>query len=205
MHGKGSWRAERGGTLVGWFERGAPHGEATFKDTGVVYKGQWRDGAPEGRGRWESNESGMEGWYEGQWECGRRHGHGDASEEGCGEYRGEWRQGGREGQGVYTSSGGEVSYEGEWNRDSPHGHGRYKEWRHGEFAWYEGAFQQGVPHGAGMCGEGRRGTQFEGEWLDGIPQGLAANPTFRAITPHRVIGTLELQTQDQSKGTVLFM
>ena len=222
MHGKGSWRAEQGGTIVGWFERGAPHGEATFKGQGVVaegpkrgegfshsYQGQWRNGAPEGRGRWESNEGGITQSYQGHWEAGRRHGEGHAVEEFAGEYEGEWRHGAREGHGVYNSSEGEIKYDGEWAEDRPHGHGRYQEWKHGEFEWYEGEWAQGMPHGHGMCGEGRRGTQFEGDWVQGKPKDLTVNPTFRAITPHRIFGTLAIPEpgvgQTSSENSVLFM
>jgi hypothetical protein len=130
--------------------------------------------------------------YEGNFEAGRRHGHGlwisaagDRYEggfvrdlfEGHGHhasasgrtYQGQFRAGKRHGRGTYTTAQG-VRYTGGWVDDKRHGHGRQA---FADGAVFVGNFVNDVAEGEGVWEDGTDGGggRFEGNYRGGVRDG----------------------------------
>lgn len=61
-----------------------------------------------------------DGFYEGEWVKGKRHGTGkECFEDGTLSYEGEWKEGRRHGTGKCFRNDGTLRYEGEWAHDKP--------------------------------------------------------------------------------------
>lgn len=151
-----------------------------------VYEGAWRDGRPEGFGRWTADKGCR--IYEGMWHEGRLHGYGQLW---CGDtllrgfftkgylggdgmarypdgtcYRGQWRRGMRSGYGELTDTLGRI-YAGIWCADTL-GRGT----RRDIVGCYDGDFNAKLePHGEGVyVSDG--GTYYDGEWREGVREGF---------------------------------
>jgi hypothetical protein len=119
----------RAGVEVRWSGACDDKGRATgsgviewrFRGETSRFRGEVRDGAPNGRGiqTWPGGDR-----YEGEFRDGRRHGTGTYLWSNGDRYRGEWRNGRQHGLGVFTWQGG--------NR-------------------YTGYFRLGQPDGFGVC------------------------------------------------------
>lgn len=89
---------------------------------GVVYLGQWKDGAPHGFGRVFYNKG---GYFQGSFDCGMAM---------CSDgifiypdgtfYRGQIKDSSANGTGILVYRSGEMVYNGTWLDDKPHGHGK---------------------------------------------------------------------------------
>jgi len=119
ISGEGTLTYE-GGTYIGTFKRGVPHGQGFFKyaeDEGL-YEGGVTDGKRDGTGifiSWNRSR------YEGQWKAGQRHGYGRASFALGGSYEGEWAHGSFEGKGSIVYAGSGRKYEGQFVDGRPAG------------------------------------------------------------------------------------
>ncbi|MCA1857322.1 energy transducer TonB [Massilia oculi] len=94
-----------GGSYLGSFRRGVPHGAGYFEyRDGAQYEGGVTDGQPDGSGTRISADGSL---YEGEWKAGKRHGRGKETFTLGGRYEGEWRDDEFNGQGsiVYGGSG----------------------------------------------------------------------------------------------------
>ena len=61
--------------------------------------------------------------YEGQWENGKKHGHGKSTDEDTYVYEGQWENGEKHGQGQGTCYyDGKVIYDGQWENGKKHGY-----------------------------------------------------------------------------------
>ena len=107
-----------GGTYIGTFRNGLPHGSGYFKHTDGkgLYEGGVADGLREGMGMHIARDRST---YEGGWKAGKRHGFGKAVFALGGSYEGEWRDGKFSGRGkiVYAASG--RVHEGEFRDGRP--------------------------------------------------------------------------------------
>ena len=113
---------------------------------GSVYDGEIVSGRRHGTGVFHHEQ--LHVAYQGDWQCGLRHGKGRLlyDKTGSSSYDGEWREGERHGRGVMRWSSGTL-YEGEWQHDRKHGSG--------VIVWpqqqqrYSGDFRDDRPHGVG--------------------------------------------------------
>ena len=98
-------------------KNGKPNGvgEMTYPDGGE-YVGEWKDGKKHGQG----TDKPFWGVYVGEWKDGKYNGLGTQTFDDGGKYVGEWKDGKKHGQGIYTKSWNEEKYVGEF-KDS-------KEW-----------------------------------------------------------------------------
>ncbi|KAA6423973.1 MAG: phosphatidylinositol-4-phosphate 5-kinase, partial [Trebouxia sp. A1-2] len=160
---------------------------------GDRYVGQWRDGLPEGEGKylWADQST-----YEGGWKDGKKDGLGTYWWPTGASYKGEWSDGSMHGVGTFESPDG-TRYQGGWARDlkqglgkkwfpngdtyeatcatdglwkggKPDGPGRYK-WRNKND--YDGEWRAGRMHGQGTL-RWASGERYDGEWVEGEEDGL---------------------------------
>ena len=117
-------------------------GVFSYKD-GSVYKGQWKDGKREGKGKMTDDNGTI---YEGEWKNDRYHG-----------------------KGRLTDNRNETIYEGEWQNDRYHGKGKMTDNKKGTI--YEGEWKNDNKEGKGKMTDNKNGTIYEGEWKNGNKEG----------------------------------
>ncbi|MDP1800991.1 MAG: hypothetical protein Q8L81_06550 [Bacteroidota bacterium] len=138
QHGKGKQVFGRsseffGDMYEGEFKDGVYEGTGFYYDKSRDghYKGEWKNGQPNGQGRSFSGPKhehpGMT--YEGQWKNNLYDGKGilywgEKGEFAHDKYVGEWKNGKMDGFGKYYWANGNV-YEGSWQKDKQHGEGIY--------------------------------------------------------------------------------
>ena len=111
--------------------------------------------------------------YVGEFQCGRRHGHGTWT---AGDvYKGRWRNDVPYGKGTRTGADGSV-YDGEWKGGRAHGHGTKVE---PDGSKYVGDFVADRRHGHGHEYDASGALVREGEWRDGAPYEPPAKPKKR--------------------------
>ncbi|WP_373325949.1 hypothetical protein [Streptococcus suis] len=99
------------------------------------------------------------GIYTGEWQDGKRHGHGTMKWTNGNYYEGEWLEDDRHGHGkMFFVSGN--TYDGYWENDKCHGQGK-KVWTNGDI--YEGEWKGGNRHGQGNMYYADGG-KYEGSW-----------------------------------------
>ena len=167
--------------------------------SGIVQSGSWQAGKLQGMG----TENLPHETYVGQWQQGRRHGHGElttasgvryvgdfvtglAQGKGtetaaAGVYRGTWRAGRRHGQGQFNASDG-GQYQGQWVQGHRSGSGREK---YADGSRYDGSWENDKPHGFGRRDYVDTST-YEGSWENGQRQGYG---TGMSVTQVQYEGT----------------
>lgn len=81
------------------------------------YVGETKYNRPHGKGRACYRDG---GWYEGNWENGKRHGFGqEFYPDETLRYEGQWKNGKRNGWGKSYYTNGILAYEGEWKNGKP--------------------------------------------------------------------------------------
>ncbi|CAL8463328.1 g2862 [Coccomyxa elongata] len=144
---------------------------------GDTYTGGWRNGLPEGEGRycWADGST-----YEGGWKNGSKHGLGTYTWPNGACYKGEWQNGCMHGVGSFKSPDG-TCYEGGWAYDLKQGLGK-KVYANGDI--YEGLWKAGKCEGPGRYRWKNR-NEYDGEWKAGRMHGK---------------GTLKWNTGDRYDG-----
>eukprot|EP00659_Diplonema_papillatum_P016338 gene16338-25040_t len=136
------------GEYEGELQEGKLHGRGcfTWTKTGVVYKGNWVDGARHGKGELADPINGeSEHVYRGDWIDDQKHGKGYYE---CPEhsYDGEWKNDCMHGHGVLKFCNGDT-YDGSFVNDVEHGQGKYT---YADAGFYEGGYREGVRQGKGV-------------------------------------------------------
>ena len=180
------------------------NGEGVYNfDKGIVYKGQFKDGKPEGKGvmTWPQGSK-----YEGDFKNGMRDGVGVYTRQNGERYEGQFKNDKCHGKGKLTYESGET-YDGVWDSNfkhgkaeytTPDGHhftGTYQRGRRtgeGVYVWpdgtsYKGLFDDDKPNGKGVM-RWKGGSSYEGEFKDGKPEGQGA---FYAVEGGRHRGQME--------------
>ncbi len=85
---------------------------------GGIYTGEWKDGVPNGYGKFTYSEDVI---YEGEWKDGKLHGKGTATGYDGTKFEGEWKYGKLDGYGTKTDNGN--TYVGEFKEGMMHGKG----------------------------------------------------------------------------------
>ncbi|KAK9917488.1 hypothetical protein WJX75_004962 [Coccomyxa subellipsoidea] len=144
---------------------------------GDTYIGGWRNGLPEGEGRycWADGST-----YDGGWKNGSKHGLGTYTWPNGASYKGEWQNGCMHGVGSFKSPDG-TCYEGGWAQDLKQGLGK-KVYANGDI--YEGLWKAGKCEGPGRYRWKNR-NEYDGEWKAGRMHGK---------------GTLKWNTGDRYDG-----
>jgi len=118
------------------------------KDTHRVYKGEWKNGKPNGLGVMTYPDGHK---YVGEWKNGKYNGQGTFSWSNGNKYVGEFKDGKQNGRGTFTSHDG-IKYEGEFKDGERNGQGTYTfpsggkyvgEWKDGRGRKYIGEFKDG--------------------------------------------------------------
>ena len=125
--------------IEGALARGEISGEATRTSKGGTYIGTFRNGVPHGAGYFRTS-GGYQ--YEGGVVNGRREGKGTMVDPDGSRYDGDWKDGERSGKGKATFALG-GSYDGSWHNDQFNGRGRIVYAGSGHV--YEGDFLDGRP------------------------------------------------------------
>lgn len=205
--GYGTLRHSNGNYYVGYFLNNQFHGRGTwYQEHGLVsFEGNWiddknatdvikNDHGKKTHGKLVNDsfeadplngyarEDYDNGYYEGNFVNGKRHGQGKYIWNDGGRYDGEWRDGNKHGRGKITYSWG--YYDGQWRNDERNGHGTMHytdgvytgEWRnderngHGTFKSNEGWFYTGDYKDDEMHGHGKftgDGWSYEGNFVNG--------------------------------------
>ena len=153
-----------GGTYVGMVLRGVPHGTGNFyKKSGdpselFVYRGDWVNGAFEGKGTIEWTDGTK---YEGEWKAGKREGYGIYHFKNGDRYEGYFKNGVFHGNGIYYYSYSDAKnrkkLEGHWVDDKLEGKTTLWFWDnsksvdiyrndvpiHGTYYWKSGDYMEG--------------------------------------------------------------
>lgn len=145
---------------------------------GAVYQGSYRDGIPEGSGRYTSFDEKVK--CEGQWNEGFPHGtavltekQSDGSENA---FFGSFVFGKRSGQGIQTIRDNSVYVEGDWSDDSLTDsrdtliHLQPNEAVRQGIAYYAGPIQKGLPEGRGEI-SWPDGVVYKGQFTNGMREG----------------------------------
>mmetsp|Transcript_19379 Transcript_19379/g.33030 ORF Transcript_19379/g.33030 Transcript_19379/m.33030 type:complete len:268 (+) Transcript_19379:48-851(+) len=128
-----------------------------WKNGTIIYEGELADnGEPHGRGRWTYSN----GFYEGEWKNGLRHGEGMYKWTDGSSYSGQWKDDKKHGVGVKKWPDGS-SYDGEWRENKKHGKGT-KRHANGD-VWYTGDYRDGRPDGVGTLNY-TNGDVYTGQW-----------------------------------------
>jgi hypothetical protein len=114
IQGVATLKWDNGGSYVGTFAGGRPHGQGYYRSAKGQYEGEVVNGKPEGAGIFLFPNGDR---YEGQWKGGVREGQGRMRYVLGGAYDGEWRQDKRHGHGVLVYAGSGRRYEGEFVDD----------------------------------------------------------------------------------------
>ncbi|EIE18182.1 PIP5K-domain-containing protein [Coccomyxa subellipsoidea C-169] len=144
---------------------------------GDTYTGGWRNGLPEGEGRYCWADAST---YKGGWKNGSKHGLGTYTWPNGASYKGEWQNGCMHGVGSFKSPDG-TCYEGGWAQDLKQGLGK-KVYANGDI--YEGLWKAGKCEGPGRYRWKNR-NEYDGEWKAGRMHGK---------------GTLKWNTGDRYDG-----
>ncbi len=156
ISGKGTVLFEDGGRYTGEFQDNLRHGygEMNFSD-GFVFKGTWRNDAPEG--------SGILFYQDGQ------------------TYKGDFVAGKRHGYGRIANTDGSI-YEGEWAEDLPHGSGSIL---FADGVRYSGSWQVGVRVGRGTLaypnGDVLEGIWQDGAFVPALVPGEAGSQGVASV------------------------
>nr|CAH7752108.1 unnamed protein product [Callosobruchus chinensis] len=140
-------------------------GVGTFRwSDGTVYKGEFKNGYPTGRGRMILSDLNT---YDGDFCQGFFHGSGVLYLSNCLKfYRGSWKSGKRHGKG-WIEYGMNDSYVGDWFEDTRHGEG-YRKYKNG--AGYRGQWSKNYKNGNGSMILGNA-DYYTGEWQHDKPHG----------------------------------
>ena len=138
-----------------------------------TYTGDWKDGKPEGQGRFMCSKRGSNQiaqiliWsYDGEWKNGWFSGEGRAVYQDLSSYVGHWEGGGRNGYGIFETFFG-ARYEGNWSSGKRDGEGiQY----YIEGALYDGSWENDVPEGSGAY-TAANGDTFQTIGAAGLPTG----------------------------------
>ena len=117
-------------------------GEMKFPD-GAIYRGEWEDGLPHGRGDWRFPGNGA--GYVGEFKEGVYDGQGEEKSSDGSVYKGKFVSGRREGYGEEKYPDGSL-YKGEWRNGEYHGQG---EMIFADGTGYVGKFKNGISSGQG--------------------------------------------------------
>lgn len=144
MEGNGMLITQSGYQYIGeWLHSQQDgYGEESWPD-GSLYKGAFVQGAREGKGEYV--------W-------------GNPNSEGPKRFSGSFKNGLYNGQGVMEWYSG-AKYLGQWKGGVKDGKGRYV-WADG--VYFEGTYNNGKKHGSGITCDPKTGTQFKGDWNNGI-------------------------------------
>nr|CAH7752110.1 unnamed protein product [Callosobruchus chinensis] len=156
-------------------------GVGTFRwSDGTVYKGEFKNGYPTGRGRMILSDLNT---YDGDFCQGFFHGSGVLYLSNCLKfYRGSWKSGKRHGKG-WIEYGMNDSYVGDWFEDTRHGEG-YRKYKNG--AGYRGQWSKNYKNGNGSMILGNADvamTDFPKEILRNIVMGMVAPEKNRLSSP----------------------
>ncbi|MGH8435367.1 MAG: C13 family peptidase [Pseudomonas sp.] len=132
---------------------------------GSWFQGQFKDGQPEGLGKWQgpSGES-----YVGEFHQGLFDGQGKLTYSNGSSYEGGFKQARMEGEGTLKQDG--LSYRGEFKQDRYHGFGKLER---ADGSSFQGRFVQGQPDGEGVRSDGS-GNQFSGNFKQGLLNGTGS-------------------------------
>jgi hypothetical protein len=155
--------------------------------------GKWKDGLPEGNGRYMSADGAI---FSGQFRKGQPHGNGSfrpssfkatgpsANDDEAFYYEGEYRSGLPHGKGKCCYRGG-ITYDGDWKAGRRDGHGTIT---YPNNSHYTGGFRRGQMHGHGTftSGTAMAGTIYSGECHGGYVsgEGCLTLPSGITITKH---------------------
>ncbi|CAD8112704.1 unnamed protein product [Paramecium sonneborni] len=108
---------------------------------GAIYTGEWKDGKANGKGKYQLQDS----YVEGTWTSNELQGEA-VYVNGTEMYKGQWLDSMFHGIGEYVYSDGRI-YQGEWRKGLQHGMGKeiYK-----DKSIYEGKFKEGMKNGLGI-------------------------------------------------------
>lgn len=173
----------------------------------VAYRGEWRDGRPDGNGEsyYTSRLRAGNVEYSGQWRQGLYHGYGQLYHAATGQlmYSGQWHSGLRHGQGEEFNTEGALRFQGEWLYGLRHGLG--SQYRNGRLV-YHGQWRNGLPNGHGEAYYPDGSLFYQGTWKDGrylrpdkvfLPDGSQLCPAGsyvyiwaleRGLEPERALG-----------------
>ncbi|MGI9522206.1 MAG: peptidoglycan-binding protein [Hyphomicrobiaceae bacterium] len=137
-----------------------------------TWTGGCRNGKASGNGvqKWSYLMNGkrvQEGYFEGEFRDGKRHGYGAWKDSTGARCKGEFRDGKQHGTGVCTWADGQ-RYEGEYKNGKIHGNGVFT-WASGNR--YDGTFRDGRKHGEGVF-TWADGSRHEGEYRNDRQHGL---------------------------------
>ncbi|KDO24818.1 hypothetical protein SPRG_09651 [Saprolegnia parasitica CBS 223.65] len=166
--GSGKLVFANGDTYVGQFAQGYRHGAGIFTyDRGQrVYEGEWKLSLRHGKGKetWRVNDTTLYS-YDGEYERGVPHGYGLERKK-LAKYAGEFQHGKKEGHGRMVWPNGD-SYDGQW-RDGRMG-GLGKLVRAIDGSSYDGHWVHGLRHGRGKAiGPDE---VYDGLWKEGLRHG----------------------------------
>ena len=166
----GTHNLDNGNSYTGEWKDGAPHGRgtATFI-SGNKYVGEFRDGEYDGQGTFTFADGEK---YVGSYKDGKRHGQGTYTWPDGDQYVGDHRNGKSHGLGTYTFASG-ASYFGEYKDGKRHGQGTYT-WPDG--AKDVGTFRDGKLNGFAVSYDANGTVVKQGIWKDGEFQ-YASNAT----------------------------
>ena len=168
-----SVKTDSGGTYTGTARIGingavTAHGNGTLTSSDKwVYSGEWQNGKRHGHGKYEGpslNGGGVDS-AEGEWE-NDSFVRGTYVYSNVGEYVGEFKDGKMHGQGTFTWPDGR-KYVGEFKDGKPCGQGTFT-WPDGKK--YVGEFKDDKMHGQGVMST-TSGITLSGEWIDDVPSG----------------------------------
>ena len=102
------------------FEADLLNGFAKENYDNGYYEGYFVDGKRHGHGKYVWNDGAV---YEGEWRDNKRCGQGEMKYSDGHFYKGEWRDSERNGHGTFIFKNENMKYEGEWRDDKPYGRG----------------------------------------------------------------------------------
>ncbi|CAD8205415.1 unnamed protein product [Paramecium octaurelia] len=121
---------------------------------GAIYKGEWKDGKANGKGKYSFQDS----YVEGTWASNELQGEA-IYVNGTETYKGQWLDSMFHGIGEYVYSDGRI-YQGEWKKGLQHGMGKEI---YNDRSIYEGKFKEGMKNGLGII-RLADGCVYEGEF-----------------------------------------
>lgn len=134
------------GTYIGALNiLGKPNGRGVMRfNDGSIYDGEWQNSVMTGIGTCTFSDGISE--YRGEWKNGNPDGHGCFNYPNGDTYDGSWRNGEMNGLGIYMYLNSEV-YDGKWKHNKQHGYGKFIH-RGGNI--FNGQWRQGKREGNGI-------------------------------------------------------
>jgi hypothetical protein len=173
---------------AGTVDNAMRHGYGEFDSHSSNYKGEWKNGTPNGVVRYllldtqgkliyKSSTDAVESYYEGDWIDGMKHGNGTMIYPSGNVFTGEWQYNLKHGRGEMLWSDRNESFDGEWKHGRPNGSGVHiwkvdavKYHQFPMFNLYRGDFKDGKRHGTGTFYYAS-GARYIGEWSDNKKHG----------------------------------